>query len=340
MLHKNAALDDRHGSHNWEYADAAARIAASGFVTNDLRKLALQLDDNSLWLLTSTAPTWKSVDADIGEIKHYAGSTILVGWILCEGQLLLIADYPSLFAVLGNSYGGNGTTTFALPNHRGSKRMIYVNRHPQAIHQVTVPASIHGSVSGYYKAGTTLAFSVQLLEDIAITGGPVSLDIDVGGTVHTLAFVSGSAREWVFADYVVQAGDTGDVTAAINLNGATLSSGGITAILSAASTVTGVTVDTTAPATPTVNALSTANTTPTITGTATVGVSESLAVVVNGVTYTDGDGKLSLNGTAWALVIPAGNALSVGTYDVNTTVTDLAGNSTSDVTSGELVITA
>ncbi|MGZ8181456.1 MAG: tail fiber protein [Methylobacter sp.] len=281
----------------------------------------------------------------IGDIKLQGGSVVPAGWMLCEGQLLAVADYPLLFAALSSVYGGDGVNNFALPSYRnpgaGATRIICVDyQSPQPVLQVTVPAAIHGSVPGYYKAGTTLSFSVQLLEDIAITGGPVSLDIDIGGTVHTLAFVSGSAREWVFANYVVQAGDTGDVTAAIDLNGATLSSGGITAVLSTALTVTGVIVDTTAPATPTVNTQSTANTTPTITGTAAVGVSESLTVVVNGVTYTDGDGKLSLSGTAWSLVIPAGNALSVGTYDVNATVTDLAGNSTSDATSGELVITA
>lgn len=297
------------------------------------------------WQSKNSAGAEVSVSAVSGEIRMYAGATAPAGWMLCEGQLLAVADYPMLFAALCSIYGGDGANNFALPSYRnpgaGAKRIICVDHQsPQPVLQVTVPAAIHGSVPGYYKAGTTLSFFVQLLEDIAITGGPVSLDINIGGTAHALAFVSGSAREWVFADYVVQTGDTGDVTAAIDLNGATLSSGGITAVLSTASTVTGVTVDTTAPATPTVNALSTANTTPTITGTATVGASESLTVVVNGVTYTDGDGKLSLNGTTWSLAIPAGNALSVGTYNVNATVTDLASNSTSDATSGELVITA
>lgn len=52
-----------HVPHNWEYADAAARTAATGFVLLDLYKLALQLDDLSLWQLTDIAPLWQQVGA-------------------------------------------------------------------------------------------------------------------------------------------------------------------------------------------------------------------------------------------------------------------------------------
>lgn len=52
---------------------------------------------------------------DVGMIKMYAGKTLPKGWIFCEGQELSIASYPALFEVIGNKYGGNGTTNFALP---------------------------------------------------------------------------------------------------------------------------------------------------------------------------------------------------------------------------------
>jgi len=61
MLHKNASLGDQHLIHNWEYADATARGAASGFVTADLKKVALQLSDNSFWVLTAVTPTWGAI---------------------------------------------------------------------------------------------------------------------------------------------------------------------------------------------------------------------------------------------------------------------------------------
>ena len=41
------------------------------------------------------------------------------GWALCNGQTLSISQYSALFALLGTTYGGNGTTTFQLPNLQG-----------------------------------------------------------------------------------------------------------------------------------------------------------------------------------------------------------------------------
>jgi len=97
-------------------------------------------------------------------------------------------------------------------------------------------------------------------------------------------------------------------------------------------------IDTKAPAVPTVNPLTTNDTTPAISGTATVGAGETLTVTVNSVTYTVGDGNLSLAGNVWTLSIPAGNALGEGTYEVIATVADAAGNAASDSSASELVI--
>lgn len=63
MLHKNVGIGDNHPTHNWEYADSTARTGATGFVAGDVHKLALQLDDLSLWILVDTTPTWQSFGA-------------------------------------------------------------------------------------------------------------------------------------------------------------------------------------------------------------------------------------------------------------------------------------
>nr|MDJ0713195.1 Ig-like domain-containing protein [Prochloraceae cyanobacterium] len=97
-------------------------------------------------------------------------------------------------------------------------------------------------------------------------------------------------------------------------------------------------IDTTAPIVPTINSLDTNDTTPTLTGTATVAPGETLSVTVNGITYTVGDGNLSLTGNNWSLTIPATNALADNTYDITATVTDAAGNGISDTTTGELIV--
>lgn len=55
----------------------------------------------------------------VGEIRMFAGAFEPMDWKFCNGQLLTIQEYPALFALIGTTYGGNGTTNFALPNLQG-----------------------------------------------------------------------------------------------------------------------------------------------------------------------------------------------------------------------------
>ena len=55
----------------------------------------------------------------IGEIRMFGGDFAPDGWALCDGRLLAISQYTSLFSLIGTLYGGDGTTTFALPDLRG-----------------------------------------------------------------------------------------------------------------------------------------------------------------------------------------------------------------------------
>src|SRR5690606_17121261 len=109
--------------------------------------------------------------------------------------------------------------------------------------------------------------------------------------------------------------------------------------VSVASGALAITIDRTPPATPTVNTQVTSDTTPAITGTAIVGAGEALTVAVNGVTYSVG-ADLVRSGNNWTLNVPAPNALPQGTYSVIATISDAAGNVTSDATSNELVVDA
>jgi microcystin-dependent protein len=59
------------------------------------------------------------MDEMIGTIKMFAGDFAPKGFLLCNGAILNIAQNQALFAILGTTYGGNGTTTFALPNLNG-----------------------------------------------------------------------------------------------------------------------------------------------------------------------------------------------------------------------------
>jgi microcystin-dependent protein len=55
----------------------------------------------------------------VGEIRIFAGNFAPAGWMLCDGQLLPISEYETLFNLIGTTYGGDGQSTFALPDLRG-----------------------------------------------------------------------------------------------------------------------------------------------------------------------------------------------------------------------------
>jgi len=55
----------------------------------------------------------------VAEIRMWAGNFAPRGWALCNGQLISIAQNTALFSLLGTTYGGDGKSTFALPNLQG-----------------------------------------------------------------------------------------------------------------------------------------------------------------------------------------------------------------------------
>ncbi|WP_413207095.1 phage tail protein [Rhodospirillum sp. A1_3_36] len=59
------------------------------------------------------------VETYLGEIRIFAGERLPRGWDFCRGQLKTIAGHEALFAILGTTYGGDGTANFALPDLRG-----------------------------------------------------------------------------------------------------------------------------------------------------------------------------------------------------------------------------
>lgn len=55
----------------------------------------------------------------VGEVRMFAGNFAPAGWMFCEGQLLPISENETLFQLIGTTYGGDGQSTFALPDLRG-----------------------------------------------------------------------------------------------------------------------------------------------------------------------------------------------------------------------------
>ena len=92
----------------------------------------------------------------IGEIAMVGFNFAPVGWALCNGQLLAISQNTALFSLLGTTYGGNGMTTFALPDLRGRLPMHMGGSHPlgnsggEEVHLLTtgeIPAHAHTVMS-------------------------------------------------------------------------------------------------------------------------------------------------------------------------------------------------
>ena len=82
----------------------------------------------------------------VGEIRIFAGNFNPAGWAFCDGQLLPISENETLFQLIGTTYGGDGESTFALPNlqsrvpmHQGTNAGItYILAEAAGVEQVTL----------------------------------------------------------------------------------------------------------------------------------------------------------------------------------------------------------
>lgn len=63
----------------------------------------------------------------VGEIRMFGGNFAPAGWMFCEGQLLPISENETLFQLIGTTYGGDGQSTFALPDLRGRVPLHFGN---------------------------------------------------------------------------------------------------------------------------------------------------------------------------------------------------------------------
>lgn len=108
----------------------------------------------------------------LGEIRMVGFNFAPYGWAMCNGQLLAIDQYSALYAVIGTTYGGNGTTNFALPdlqgrvplhwgtNSEGDDYVIGENAGTESVNLLLnqIPAHVHGltNVSASQPANTNV----------------------------------------------------------------------------------------------------------------------------------------------------------------------------------------
>jgi len=77
----------------------------------------------ALVLLGLASQVSATITPFIGEIRMFSGNFEPRSWRFCHGQILSIAENTALFSIIGTTYGGNGQTTFALPDLRGRVAM-------------------------------------------------------------------------------------------------------------------------------------------------------------------------------------------------------------------------
>jgi len=94
-------------------------IAQQPAATSDASNMQPWLGINHVIALVGVFPSRNGPDPFIGEIMQVGFNFAPRGWALCDGQLLPIAPNTALFSLLGTTYGGDGRTTFALPDLRG-----------------------------------------------------------------------------------------------------------------------------------------------------------------------------------------------------------------------------
>lgn len=115
----------------------------------------------------------------VGEIRMFAGNFPPVGWMFCDGQLLPISENETLFQLIGTTYGGDGESTFALPNLQ--------SRIP--IHMGTTS----GSGVVYQLAETGGVESVTLtVNQIPAHNHPMLASTDAGGQTNPNGLVLGA----------------------------------------------------------------------------------------------------------------------------------------------------
>jgi len=114
----------------------------------------------------------------VGEIRMFAGNFAPAGWMFCEGQLLPISEYETLFNLIGTTYGGDGQSTFALPDLRGRVPMHFGNGFTLAetggVEEVTltvsqIPAHSHPFLGTSSLSSSTGASTNVLAESTLLT---------------------------------------------------------------------------------------------------------------------------------------------------------------------------
>jgi microcystin-dependent protein len=113
------------------------------------------------------------MEGTLAEIRMFAGNFAPRGWQFCNGQLLAIAQWTAVFALVGTTYGGNGQTTFGIPDFRGRVAVGTGNG-------AGLPSVQLGEMSGF---NTTTLLSINLPAHNHLVSGNISVQAVTDGAL-------------------------------------------------------------------------------------------------------------------------------------------------------------
>jgi microcystin-dependent protein len=121
----------------------------------------------------------------VGEIRMFGGNFAPAGWMFCEGQLLPISENETLFQLIGTTYGGDGQSTFALPDLRGRLPIHqgngFILAETGGAEEITltinqIPAHTHALLASSNVAAQTVATSQVAGKNSGASNAPFGTD--------------------------------------------------------------------------------------------------------------------------------------------------------------------
>jgi microcystin-dependent protein len=146
----------------------------------------------------------------VGEIRIFAGNFAPAGWMFCEGQLLPISEYETLFNLIGTTYGGDGQSTFALPDLRGRIPLHFGNGFTLAetggVETVTLTTQQIPAHNHAFLGSTGLASDANVLNNVVAQSTQFFPYININPSVvmapQSIAPVGGSQPHNNFQPYL------------------------------------------------------------------------------------------------------------------------------------------
>ena len=150
----------------------------------------------------------------VGEIRMFAGNFAPAGWMFCEGQLLPISENETLFQLIGTTYGGDGESTFALPDLRGripihqgtSGGSTYIMAETGGAEEITLTVNQIAAHNHSFLASSNTA--TQTTPSGTVLGNPTVIDLYRAGSAgsgmasQSVGSVGGSQPHTNFQPYL------------------------------------------------------------------------------------------------------------------------------------------